>query len=75
MKDTIRQGYEMAKLNAYFVGMAISGKDIPTIEEVYPSLFNIQNASDEEEQRQMMLYKEQFKDYAKEFNAHRHKGG
>lgn len=39
-KQTVLNRYEQAKLIACFVGLSMSGKDIPDIDDLYPDMFD-----------------------------------
>lgn len=70
--------YNTAQLTAAFVGSMLSGKPIPAIEELYPSLKedmpkdNTIGIADEKEKQQILL-KEKFYEFARMHNKQRSK--
>ena len=74
-KEITATSYNIAQLTAAFVGSVIAGKQIPKIEELYPSF-----ASDKpeepkmsEEEKQAIIMGEKLKEFAKKHNEQRRK--
>lgn len=78
VKEQLSTTYNTAQLVASFVGLSMNGKDIPTIEEVFPSVFQKQVKEEditEREVKAMALQKDIWVAYAERFNKQRQKGG
>jgi len=68
-KYDLINNYNLAKNIAYFVNLGLNGKPIPSINEIYPGLFN--TVSKPVEDNRWMLWKERMIDYAHEYNKRR----
>ena len=73
MKQNTMNGYNVARMTANFVGCILSGEDMPSIEDIYPSIFTkdiIQDNSVPENgmTNDLILLKEQFLDFAQKRN-------
>jgi len=73
LKQNTMNGYNVARMTANFVGCILSGEDMPSIEDIYPSLFTkdiIQDNSVPENgmTNDLILLKEQFLDFAQKRN-------
>lgn len=73
LKQNTMNGYNTARMTANFVGCILSGEDIPSIEDIYPSLFTediIQEHKVPENgmTNDLILLKEQFLDFAQKRN-------
>lgn len=63
--------YQLASNIAYFVGLALNGKQIPSLQKTYPSLFNEEVKQKEDKSLAFALQKEQFLDYVYEYKKMR----
>jgi hypothetical protein len=61
--------YNLANQVAQFVNLGLNGKPIPSINEIYPGLFEPKNEPVED--NRWMLWKERMIDYAHEYNKRR----
>ena len=73
LKQNTMNGYNVARMTANFVGCVLSGEDMPSIEDIYPSLFTkdiIQehNIPENGMTNDLILLKEQFLDFAQKRN-------
>lgn len=73
LKQNTMNGYNVAKMTANFVGCILSGEDMPSIEDIYPSIFTkdiIRDNSVPENgmTNDLILLKEQFLDFAQKRN-------
>ena len=75
VRTQVANAYNLAGLIALFIGNSFNGQKNPSIEELYPQLFPTEPStpgmSDVEYQR-MMMYKEQFMDFAEAHNKKHH---
>lgn len=67
-KSQMINNYNLAMQIAQFVNLGLNGKQIPSIEELYPGVFT---PSKPEEDNRWMLWKERMIDYAHEYNKRR----
>lgn len=65
--------YEQSVLTATFVGAMLSGKQIPSIQEIYPSLFDDteETKKEDDDLRKMAFLRDQFIDFAERHNQQR----
>lgn len=79
MKQQLQTTYNTAQLVAQFVGLSMNGKQIPTIQEIFPSVFQevVEDTESQEEidKKAMALQKDIWVAYAERFNKQRQKGG
>lgn len=79
MKQQLQTTYNTAQLVAQFVGLSMNGKQIPTIQEIFPSVFQevveVTESQEERDQKAMALQKDIWVAYAERFNKQRQKGG
>lgn len=73
LKQNTMNGYNVARMTANFVGCILSGEDMPSIEDIYPSIFTkdiIRDNSLPENgmTNDLILLKEQFLDFAQKRN-------
>lgn len=68
-KEILVSNYNLAFMMATFVGCAFAGKEIPSINELYPDQFK-QDIPIEED-KSWQIYKEQFIDFAIAHNKQR----
>ena len=73
LKQNTMNGYNVARMTANFVGCILSGEDMPSIEDIYPSIFTkdiIRDNSVPENgmTNDLILLKEQFLDFAQKRN-------
>lgn len=73
LKQNTMNGYNVARMTANFVGCILSGEDMPSIEDIYPSIFTkdiIRDNSVPENgmTNNLILLKEQFLDFAQKRN-------
>lgn len=73
LKQNTTNGYNVARMTANFVGCILSGEDMPSIEDIYPSIFTkdiIRDNSVPENgmTNDLILLKEQFLDFAQKRN-------
>lgn len=68
-KEIIATNYNLATMVATFVGCSLAGKQIPDINELYPTQF--QEEKPIEEDKSWMIYKEQMIDFAIAHNKQR----
>ncbi len=76
VEETLTANYNIAYLTASFVGCSLSGKAIPSIQEVFPNMFRNtidENQRKENENKAWAMYKEQMLDYMIAHNKHRAK--
>ena len=69
-KEILASNYNLASMIASFGGCSLAGKQIPDINELYPTQF--QENKPIEEDKSWMIYKEQMIDFA---IAHNKQGG
>lgn len=69
-KTKIAMNYNLANLTSIFVNLRMNGKEIPTLQQTYPDLF--EGEQEEAEDMSWQIYKEQFMDFA---NSHNKKWG
>lgn len=71
-KEKLLMNYNLATMIALFVNNTMSGKEIPSINELYPAIYGEEKKPEEDDDyKAMMLYKEQMIDYANEYNLMR----
>lgn len=73
LKQNTMNGYNVARMTANFVVCVLSGEDMPSIEDIYPSIFTkdiIRDNSVPENgmTNDLILLKEQFLDFAQKRN-------
>ena len=73
LKQNTMNGYNVARMTANFVGCILSSEDMPSIEDIYPSIFTkdiIRDNSVPENgmTNDLILLKEQFLDFAQKRN-------
>ena len=73
LKQNTMNGYNVARMTANFVGCILCGEDMPSIEDIYPSIFTkdiIRDNSVPENgmTNDLILLKEQFLDFAQKRN-------
>lgn len=68
-KEILASNYNLASMIASFVGCSLAGKQIPDINELYPTQF--QEEKPIEEDMSWMIYKEQMIDFAIAHNKQR----
>lgn len=73
LKQNTMNGYNVARMTANFVGCILSGENMPSIEDIYPSIFTkdiIRDNSVPENgmTNDLILLKEQFLDFAQKRN-------
>lgn len=73
LKQNTMNGYNVARMTANFVECILSGEDMPSIEDIYPSIFTkdiIRDNSVPENgmTNDLILLKEQFLDFAQKRN-------
>ena len=67
--------YNQAYLNSLFIGKMISGKTIPSLEEIFPDVTGVTQEVKEEKKvdNSWIIVKERMIDFANEANKRRHK--
>lgn len=70
IKENIARNYNLATMIAMFTRATFSGKDIPSIETLYPKVFKEQQ-EEETNDCGWMRFKEEFTDYSNKFNQMR----
>ena len=73
LKQNTMNGYNVARMTANFVGCILSGEDMPSIEDIYPSIFTKDIIQDHKVPENgmtndLILLKEQFLDFAQKRN-------
>lgn len=68
-KEILASNYNLASMVATFVGCSLTGKQIPDINELYPTQF--QEEKPIEDDKSWMIYKEQMIDFAIAHNKQR----
>lgn len=74
LKQNTMNGYNVARMTANFVGCILSGEDMPSIEDIYPSIFTKDIIRDNNSvpengmTNDLILLKEQFLDFAQKRN-------
>lgn len=68
-KEILASNYNLASMIAGFVGCSLAGKQIPDINELYPTQF--QEEKPIEDDKSWMIYKEQMIDFAIAHNKQR----
>ena len=74
LKQNTMNGYNVARMTANFVGCILSGEDMPSIEDIYPSIFTKDIIRDNNSvpengmTNHLILLKEQFLDFAQKRN-------
>lgn len=66
-KEEIANNYQIAYLTSIFTNKANNGKQPPTLQEMYPDLFPVEE-NEETESNSWLFYKEKMIDYAQEHN-------
>ena len=70
-KELLTSNYNIAYLTACFVGYTFDGKPIPSIQQLFPTVFTEENVEKEQEEKALALYKEQMLDFAIAHNKKR----
>lgn len=66
--------YNLALLNAAFVGRALAGKNIPDLDKVFPELAqDVQEQPQAQDDKSWLIIKEKMIDFANAANKHRKK--
>ena len=74
LKQNTMDGYNVARMTANFVGCILSGEDMPSIEDIYRSIFSKDIIRDNNSvpengmTNDLILLKEQFLDFAQKRN-------
>ena len=74
LKQNTMNGYNVARMTANFVGCILSGEDMPSIEDIYRSIFSKDIIRDNNSvpengmTNDLILLKEQFLDFAQKRN-------
>lgn len=73
LKQNTMNGYNVARMTANFVGCILSSEDMPSIEDIYPSIFTKDiirdnSVSENGMTNDLILLKEQFLDFAQKRN-------
>ena len=74
LKQNTMNGYNVARMTANLVGCILSGEDMPSIEDIYPSIFTKDIIRDNNSvpengmTNDLILLKEQFLDFAQKRN-------
>lgn len=68
-KEILASNYNLASMIASFISCSLAGKQIPDINELYPTQF--QEEKPIEEDKSWMIYKEQMIDFAIAHNKQR----
>ena len=71
LKITAIQNYQLANLISIDVSCRLNGEEVPTLEQVFPNLFNEPQQEKEEVDWAAIRLKEQLLDFAEQHNKQR----